>query len=264
MIPDPEAEKPEDWDDEEDGDWIAPQVPNPKCSEASGCGKWERPMTKNPAYKGKWSAPFIDNPAYKGTWKPRKISNPKYYEDKHPANFEPMGAIGFELWTMQNDILFDNIYIGHSVEDAKALKAETWDLKVKAEKAEEDATKPKIDDKPKSPSDLKFMDDPVTYIKEKLDLFLTIAKNDPVQAIKFVPEVAAGIGAIVAVVLALLVALLSGSGAAPSKADVKGAAKKAADKVTEAKDEAVDAVSTGADKAQAEIQKRTTRSADKL
>lgn len=28
-----------------------------------------------------------------------------------------MGAIGFEIWTMQNDILFDNIYIGHSVEE---------------------------------------------------------------------------------------------------------------------------------------------------
>jgi calnexin len=42
-IPDPEAEKPEDWDDEEDGDWVAPTVPNPKCDEVSGCGKWEKP-----------------------------------------------------------------------------------------------------------------------------------------------------------------------------------------------------------------------------
>jgi calnexin len=93
MIPDPEAEKPEDWDDEEDGDWVAPQISNPKCSEASGCGPWEKPMKKNPAYKGKWTAEFIDNPKYKGEWKPRKIANPKFYEDKHPANFEPMGAV---------------------------------------------------------------------------------------------------------------------------------------------------------------------------
>jgi len=93
MVPDPEAEKPEDWDDDEDGDWIPPQVPNPKCTEGSGCGKWERPMIKNPAYKGKWTAPFIDNPAYKGVWAPRKIANPKYFEDKNPANFEPMGAV---------------------------------------------------------------------------------------------------------------------------------------------------------------------------
>lgn len=93
VIPDPEAEKPEDWDDEEDGDWIAPTVPNPKCDDVSGCGPWTKPMIKNPDYKGKWSAPFIDNPAYKGVWAPRKIKNPDYYEDKTPANFEPMGAV---------------------------------------------------------------------------------------------------------------------------------------------------------------------------
>ena len=92
-IPDPEAEKPEDWDDEEDGDWIGPTIPNPKCDEVSGCGKWEPPMIRNPAYKGKWTAPMIDNPAYKGPWAPRKIANPAYFEDKTPANFEPMGAV---------------------------------------------------------------------------------------------------------------------------------------------------------------------------
>jgi hypothetical protein len=40
-IPDPDAEKPEEWDDEEDGDWIAPTVRNPKCDEAPGCGPWK-------------------------------------------------------------------------------------------------------------------------------------------------------------------------------------------------------------------------------
>jgi hypothetical protein len=37
-----DAEKPEEWDDEEDGDWIAPTVHNPKCEEAPGCGEWKR------------------------------------------------------------------------------------------------------------------------------------------------------------------------------------------------------------------------------
>lgn len=94
-VPDPEAEKPEDWDDEEDGDWIPPTVPNPKCTEVSGCGPWTKPMVKNPEFKGKWSAPMIENPAYKGPWAPRKIANPDYFEDKNPANFEPMGAVSF-------------------------------------------------------------------------------------------------------------------------------------------------------------------------
>lgn len=101
-IPDPEAEKPEDWDDEEDGDWVAPTVPNPKCAEVSGCGKWEPPMKKNDAYKGKWTAPFIDNPAYKGVWAPRKIANPKYFEDKTPANFEPLGAVSVHVLCREN------------------------------------------------------------------------------------------------------------------------------------------------------------------
>jgi calnexin len=167
--------------------------------------------------------------------------------------------IGFELWTMQNDILFDNIYIGHSVEDAAALQKDTFDVKIKAEKAEEEATKPKEDEKPKSPSDLVFKDDPVKYIREKVDLFLTIAKTDPVNAIKFVPEVAGGLGAIILVVVSVLLTLVSNSGSAPSKEQVKGAAKKAKDAAVDAKDKAAEAISTGTEKAQAEVNKRTTR-----
>jgi calnexin len=260
-ISDPEAEKPEDWDDEEDGDWIAPTVSNPKCDQVSGCGKWEPPMKKNPDYKGKWSAPFIDNPAYKGVWAPRKVKNPDYFEDKTPAKFEPMGAIGFEIWTMQNDILFDNIYIGHSIEDAEKLKSETFDLKITAEKAEEEASAPKPSDKPESPMDLNFKDDPVHYIKEKFDLFLTIAKRDPIEAIKFVPEIAGGLGVLAVTVLVIVISLVTmGSGAAPSKEQVKDAAKKAKDATVEAKDKAAEAVASGAEKAQAEANKRTTRS----
>jgi len=255
-IPDPEAEKPEDWDDDEDGDWQAPEIPNPKCQEASGCGKWEPPMKKNPDYKGKWSAPMIDNPAYKGVWKPRKIANPKYYEDKTPANFEPMGALGFELWTMQNNILFDNIYVGHSIEDADALKKETWDLKIAAEKAEEEKNKPKTPE-PKLDGELSFKEDPVKFIQQKVDLFITIAKNDPIQAIKFVPEVAGVIGVLVVTVLAIILSAFGGSSAPPA---VKDAAKKGKEAAKDAADKTAEAVSTGAEKVQAEVNKRTTRS----
>lgn len=259
-IPDPEAEKPEDWDDEEDGDWVPPTVSNPKCDEVSGCGKWEAPMKKNPAYKGKWTAELIDNPAYKGVWAPKKIKNPDYYEDKTPANLEPMGAIGFEIWTMQNDILFDNIYIGHSIADAEKLKAETFDVKIKAEKAEEEATKPKPEDTPKSPSDISFKEDPVTFVKEKVNLFVEIAKRDPIEAVKFVPEVAGGIGALGVAILAILASLLFGSSAAPSKEQIKAKAEKAKATAVEAKDKAAEAVATGTETAKAEVNKRTTRS----
>lgn len=64
-----EATKPDDWDDEEDGEWEPPKVSNPRCTEGPGCGEWKRPKISNPAYKGKWSAPLIDNPLYKASFR---------------------------------------------------------------------------------------------------------------------------------------------------------------------------------------------------
>ncbi|KAM3575400.1 hypothetical protein VYU27_002624, partial [Nannochloropsis oceanica] len=51
MVPDPEAVMPEDWDEDEDGDWEAPTVVNPACVEGPGCGEWVRPTKPNPEYK---------------------------------------------------------------------------------------------------------------------------------------------------------------------------------------------------------------------
>lgn len=131
MIPDPETNKPEEWDDEEDGEWEAPKVANPKC-EAVGCGKWKRPMKENPDYKGKWSAPMIDNPAYKGEWKPRKITNEEYYEVSNPSLLPIMG-LGFEIWTMDQGVLFDNIWLGHDIAAAKKFAEATFSKKQKTE-----------------------------------------------------------------------------------------------------------------------------------
>ena len=160
---------------------------------------------------------------------------------------------------MQSDILFDNIYIGHSVEDAAKLAAESFDKKHPVEKALADAEKPKIEDKkPQSPNDLVFLDDPVLYVKEKLDLFLTIAQKDPIEAIKFVPEVAGGIGAIIVTLIAIVAALVgAGGSAAPA---VQKAATDAKEKAKEVKDKAAEAAATGAEKAKGEVNKRATRS----
>ncbi|KAG6410658.1 hypothetical protein SASPL_128723 [Salvia splendens] len=132
-VDDPEAAKPEDWDDEEDGEWEAPKVDNPKCAEAPGCGEWKRPMKRNPAYKGKWHAPLIDNPNYKGIWKPQEIDNPEYFELEKP-NFEPIAAIGIEIWTMQDGILFDNILISSSEKEAETYRETAWKPKFSVEK----------------------------------------------------------------------------------------------------------------------------------
>ncbi|EZF33950.1 hypothetical protein H101_02494 [Trichophyton interdigitale H6] len=253
-IPDPEAVKPEDWDDEEDGDWVAPTVPNPKCEEGSGCGKWEPPMIRNPAYKGKWSAPLIDNPAYKGVWAPRKIPNPNYFEDKTPSNFEPMGAIGFEIWTMQNDILFDNIYIGHSIEDAEKFKAETYDIKRPIEEAEEQASKPKLSPQVDDETEISFTQDPIGYVRAKIDRFTSLAQDDPVAALQAVPEVGGAIGAILASLLIIIGMFGLSSPAPPAKSTGKAAEKTEKEKTTEA------VTASGADSGQGEAKKRAAKS----
>ncbi len=160
---------------------------------------------------------------------------------------------------MQSDILFDNIYIGHSVEDAEKLKTETYDVKAAIESAEEDAAKPPPPPQPESPMDLKFMENPVTYVREKVDLFYTLAKKDPVEAIKTLPEVAGGIGALAVTIIALLIGVVGVTGGSPPP-QVKKAAEKAKQSVVDTKDQIIDAASTATEKAQAEVNKRTTRS----
>jgi calnexin len=135
-IQDPKARKPEDWDEELDGEWRGPLVDNPVC-EIIGCGPWTPPNIKNPAYKGIWKAPLIDNPEYKGEWKPRKIENPHYFVDETPYKLSPIAAVGFELWTMQNGIEFDNIYVGNDENEAHELGVRTWLPKYRQDREQE-------------------------------------------------------------------------------------------------------------------------------
>merc|ERR1712238_137966 len=58
-IPDPDASKPDDWDDEDDGEWEAPMLDNPDFN-----GPWSAKMIPNPDYQGKWVHPKIPNPEY--------------------------------------------------------------------------------------------------------------------------------------------------------------------------------------------------------
>ncbi|XP_077973418.1 calnexin-like isoform X2 [Styela clava] len=126
---DPDAVKPEDWDNEMDGEWEAPKIENPKCKEAPGCGTWEPPLIANPEFKGKWRAPMIANPAYKGIWKPRQIPNPDYFEDLQPYKMTPIGAIGLELWSMSDKIMFDNFIMTNDKAVADDYAMQTWKQK---------------------------------------------------------------------------------------------------------------------------------------
>jgi len=129
MIPDPEAEMPDDWDVDMDGDWEAPLVENPACAAAPGCGAWSKPIIDNPDYKGKWYAPLINNPNYQGKWKPAKIPNPDYFNDEEPYKMTTIAGIGIELWSMSDNIYFDNLLITDNLHLADSYAAETFSLK---------------------------------------------------------------------------------------------------------------------------------------
>lgn len=186
-IPDPQASKPEEWDDEEDGQWEAPMAPNPNC-EPVGCGKWERPLKDNPDYKGKWNAPMIDNPKYIGEWSPRKIPNPDYYEVTD-LSLMGIGGVAFEIWTMDQGVLFDNLFIGNDIEAAESYANATFRVKQtteldreEKERAEEDKAAKKTksgktDRTTKVGKTLGPVMDKVEELIEKLEVVL-----DPVEA----------------------------------------------------------------------------------
>jgi calreticulin len=144
-IPDPEAEKPEDWDDEDDGEW-------------------EAPMMDNPEFQGEWSAKRIDNPNYKGKWEAAQIDNPEYEADSSIGVFTDLKHVGFELWQVKAGSIFDNIFVGDSPEEAKAFAEETWGANKDAEKAmfdaaESDKTAKEAEERKKADEERKALED---------------------------------------------------------------------------------------------------------
>ncbi|XP_073317791.1 calnexin homolog [Primulina huaijiensis] len=101
-------------------------------------------MKRNPAYKGKWQPPLIENPNYKGIWKAQLIGNPEYFELDKP-NFDPIAAIGIEIWTMQDGILFDNILIASDEKVAQLYRETAWKPKFDIEKEKQKTEEPSSD-----------------------------------------------------------------------------------------------------------------------
>merc|ERR1712072_797454 len=114
-IVDAEAKKPDDWDDEEDGEW-------------------EAPMKDNPEYKGDWYVKRISNPAYKGIWEAKKIANPEFAEDKNLYKYSEFGFIGFDLWQVKGNTIFDNVIICDDVAEADDF-AKKWKALSEVEQA---------------------------------------------------------------------------------------------------------------------------------
>ncbi|RUS71970.1 hypothetical protein EGW08_020263 [Elysia chlorotica] len=140
-IPDPEAKKPDDWDereqidDPEDSkpeDWDKPEhIPDPEAKKPDDWddemdGEWEPPMIDNPEYKGEWKPKKIDNPDYKGKWIHPEIDNPEYEADANLYRYSDFGVIGFDLWQVKSGTIFDNILITDDADYAEEVGKETW------------------------------------------------------------------------------------------------------------------------------------------
>jgi len=152
-IKDPEAKKPEDWDDREKiddpedskpEDWDKPEfIADPEAEKPEDWdddmdGEWEPPMINNPDYKGEWKPKQIDNPEYKGKWVHPQIDNPDYEADENLYRYTDIGAIGFDLWQVKSGTIFDNIYIGDDVEEAEKQATDYWEVTKKGEKEMKD------------------------------------------------------------------------------------------------------------------------------
>merc|ERR1711979_126545 len=134
-ISDPADKKPDDWSDEEDGEW-------------------EAPMKDNPEYKGEWMAKRISNPAYKGFWEAKKIANPEYEDDDSVYKYADFGFVGFDLWQVKGGTIFDNVIITDDAAEADAFTKKWKELSEveKTKKKEEDDSK-KAEDKKKEDED---------------------------------------------------------------------------------------------------------------
>ncbi|KAF1634715.1 UNVERIFIED_CONTAM: Calnexin, partial [Eudyptes robustus] len=129
-IADPDDKKPEDWDERE---FINdPEAKKPDDWDEAA-PKEIKPIIPNPAYKGPWSPPKIANPNFKGKWFPRIIKNPNYFEANPYQQLKTITALGFELWTIDKNIIFDNILITSDEALAAEFAAATFEVKKKYE-----------------------------------------------------------------------------------------------------------------------------------
>ncbi len=155
QIKDPEASKPEDWDDKEKiddpedskpEDWDQPEhIADPDATKPEDWddemdGEWEPPMIDNPEYKGEWKPRQIDNPDYKGKWVHPMIDNPDYNADeaKDIAKYDEFCKIGFDLWQVKAGTIFDNVLITDDAAEAKKIGEELWGETKEGEKKMKD------------------------------------------------------------------------------------------------------------------------------
>lgn len=114
---------------------------------------------------------------------------------------------------MTEDILFSNIYVGHSAADAKALAQETFHIKSKVEKAAEAKDKKAFEEDGDVPEPT-LTGAPIAFIRKAILEFVELAKIDPVLAVKSKPETAGAVAIAIFTLFGMLGALFGVVGAA--------------------------------------------------
>lgn len=135
-ITDLTAVQPEMWQKEDDGPWEPPTIPNPLCKNAPGCGPWQPPPAAHTNSQCVRTAAVVPNPDYKGPWKPAMVPDPFYFESKNPHAIADINAVGFELWTMNGGILFDNVVVARSLASIDKFVEQTWKVRHTLETAQ--------------------------------------------------------------------------------------------------------------------------------
>ncbi|XP_015267451.1 PREDICTED: calreticulin-like [Gekko japonicus] len=153
-IPDANFEKPGDWDEEMDGEWAPPLIPNP-------------------AYKGIWKPRIIKNPYYNGIWVQPEVDNPEYTPDPSLYKYFNISVIGLEILQGRSGTIFDNFLITNDEKYAEDAGNEMWGTTYEREwkrRERQDTVYKKINDKeePKGKEDKKEKKQKDPNVKDEL------------------------------------------------------------------------------------------------
>jgi calnexin len=166
---------------------------------------------------------MISNPEYKGIWSPNQIANPAFFEDKTPSDFTKIAGIGIELWTMTEDILFDNIFIGHDEAAAKTFAKETYHVKKPIEQEAEGSSPDEEDEEGASSFVEKLQLRLYEFIRTSSPRASQCKADSPDlagfdigHAVKTMPDIAAGLAAAAFTLLGILLATFGLIGSKPT------------------------------------------------
>lgn len=99
--------------------------------------------------------------------------------DQDIATYSDLGVVGFELWTVNNGTIFDNVLITDDVDYAKKVAEELWmplsegekakkEAWSKARQAEREAAEKKAEEKKDEPTVATLSEEALEEIKDEL------------------------------------------------------------------------------------------------